>query len=372
MELYVQKSDLFSALDRIEGIIDIKRLMPVLTHCLFTVNEDNIQLFGTDLSLSVITSCNAEIIKPGTIIAPAKKLYELLRTFPEGNIHLKYEEINNRLKIILDNYRFSLSCIPVEDFPSVPEYKSPDSAEFCASFLSNIIKKIQFSISSLRSSIGLPGMLIDFKPKSIACATTDSHRLSVGEFYMPRYTEDFPYINQYKHLSKKTITEFIKLFSNDRDIRCYLTEKSIAFEQDDTILTAKFLELDYPDYKTLIPKDIYRVYQMNRADLHNAVRTAVPLSSELTNSVLLDFSGEKVTVKPSDSQIGSGEVILDVKPDKPHEDCTIEFNAFYLMDIIASLSEEYFELCTQENPKDSVILRDKEMSHFNFVIMPLS
>lgn len=372
MELFIQKENLLHALEKIEGIIDIKRLLPILTHCLFIADDGKVELFGTDLNISVITKCPADITAPGRIVVPAKKFYELLRDFPEGRIHLKYDTAINRLKISLDNYQFSLACLPVEDFPSIPEYDTPDTVEFCSSFLSNIIKKIQFSISTVRHNIGLTGMIIDFKAKSIACATTDGHRLSVGEFYMPKYSDNFKYIDQLRHLSKKTITEFMKLYSNDEDLKCYLSDKSIAFEQNETIMMAKFLELDYPNYATLIPTNIEKIYQLNRIDFLSAVRTTSPLSNELTNSVKLLFSENVVTVRSSDSQIGTGEVKLHLEPTYQNDEYTMEFNAFYLIDILNSLSEETFELCVQENPRDSAILRDKEKTHFTYVIMPLS
>lgn len=371
MELYVQRNDLFHALEKIEGIIDIKRLLPILTHCLFIVENGSINLFSTDLSLSVITKCSAEVISSGTIVVPAKKFYELLKSFPEGNIHLKYKDINNKLAVKLSNYEFFLSCVPIEDYPSIPEYRTPDTVEFSSSFLSDIIRKIQFCITTTRQNIGLPGMIFDFKQKSIACVTTDGHRLAVGEFYMPRYSADFAFIGQKRQLSKKTLSEYIKIFSNDNDIICYLSEKGISFEQNDTVLIAKFLELNYPDYNTLIPKEMVRTYNVNRIDLINAIRATMPLASELTNSIRLYFEDNKLIVRSSDSQAGKGEVVLDVPFNYPDYKMDMEFNAFYLLDILIALSEESFEFCSQENPKDAVILRDKEMSHYTFVIMPL-
>ncbi len=372
MELSVQKNELLSALEKIEGIIDVKRLLPILTHCLFTAKDDSIQLFGTDLNISVITKCQADIVNPGKIVVPAKKFYELLRDFPEGRLLLKYDETTNRLMIKMDNYQFALACAIIEDYPSIPDYKSEDTIEFCASFLSNIIKRIQFCISTIRQHIGLTGMIMDFRAKSIACATTDGHRLSVGEFYMPKYSEDFKYLTQLRHISKKTITEYVKLFSNDEDIRCYVLDRGISFEQDNTVLISKFLELDYPNYASLIPTKIAKIYQLNRLDTISAVRTTAPLSNELTNSVKFDFTENELRIRSSDSQIGMGEVKIEVMPTYPQDKYSMEFNAFYLIDILNSLSEETFELCVQESPKDSVIMRDKERTHFTYVLMPLS
>ncbi len=372
MELFIQKNELLNALERIEGIIDVKRLIPILTHCLFTAKDNTVQLFGTDLNISVITKCQAEIADPGKIVVPAKKFYELLKDFPDGRLSLKYDSQTNRLMIKMDNYQFALACASLDDFPSIPDYKSPDTIEFCASFLSNIIKKIQFCISPIRHNIGLTGMVMDFRQKSIACATTDGHRLAVGEFYMPRYSEDFKYASQLRHISKKTIGEYVKLFSNDEDIHCHVLDRGISFEQNDTVLIAKFLELDYPNYATLIPGNIAKIYQLNRQEMISAVKATAPLSNELTNSVKLDFAENQLTVKTSDSEIGTGEVKLGVMPTYPQDKYFIEFNAFYLIDILNSLSEDTFELCVQENPRDSVIIRDKERTHFTYVIMPLS
>lgn len=53
MELYIERASLLKALEKIDGIIDVKRVLPILTNTYFKAQENRITLYATDL-LSLI------------------------------------------------------------------------------------------------------------------------------------------------------------------------------------------------------------------------------------------------------------------------------------------------------------------------------
>src|SRR2546430_6455666 len=55
-------------------------------------SSDLLTITATDLELSIRTSCEAKIKKEGAGTIPAKKLLELVRLLPEGEIRVKLLE----------------------------------------------------------------------------------------------------------------------------------------------------------------------------------------------------------------------------------------------------------------------------------------
>src|SRR5258708_23769436 len=71
------------------------------------------------LELSICTSCEAKIKKEGAGTIPAKKLIELVRLLPEGEIRFKLLE-NHWVEIVSDRKKYKLVGMAKENFPALP------------------------------------------------------------------------------------------------------------------------------------------------------------------------------------------------------------------------------------------------------------
>ena len=368
MELYIERASLLKALEKIDGIIDVKRVLPILTNTYFKAHENRITLYATDLNLSVITETPAEVTVPGETVIPAKPFYQLIKELEDGKLHLLYDGKSNRMNIRIGKYSGHIACLSPEDFPNIPNYQFPQTVEFHTSLLIDIYKKIKFSISDVKQKFGLSGILFHFKEKSVSCVTTDRHRLSFGEFYLPKYSPDF----QYKQvvLSRKCLDEFNKMFSAEDNIIAYASDKNLTFAQENNILITKFLDEEFPDYSVLIPKEFHKVYQVDRKELILALKRVVVLSNEITRGIIMDFKGKTLTVRSTESELGKAEATLDVAPDLGSY--SICFNARYILDVLDVLTEDTVEFCFKEDNEEAAVLRDKERYPFIYVVMPIS
>src|SRR5216684_796828 len=74
------------------GVIERKTTIPILSNLLVEAKGSQLTITATDLELSIRTSCEAKIKKEGAGTIPAKKLLELVRLLPEGEIKVKLLE----------------------------------------------------------------------------------------------------------------------------------------------------------------------------------------------------------------------------------------------------------------------------------------
>src|SRR5579872_2006030 len=179
MEFSVKKYDLLEELLLTQGVVERKTTIPILSNLLFEAKGNRLTITATDLELSIRTSCDAKIKKEGAGTIPAKKLLELVRLLPDGEIRFKLLE-NHWVQITSDRRTYKMVGMAKDNFPAVPAFPHP-LVSIPAKILSSLIAKTAFAISMEESRYTLNGALLLLKPDTITMVATDGHRLAVAE-----------------------------------------------------------------------------------------------------------------------------------------------------------------------------------------------
>src|SRR6202790_4642254 len=179
MEFSVKKFDLLQELSLTQGVVERKTTLPMRGNILCEASGNHITLTATDLELSIRTSCEAKVKKEGAGTIPAKKLLELVRLLPEGEIRFKLLE-NHWVQITSDRRTYKMVGMAKDNFPAVPTFPHA-LVTIPAKILSSLIAKTAFAISMEESRYTLNGALLILKPDTIAMVATDGHRLAVAE-----------------------------------------------------------------------------------------------------------------------------------------------------------------------------------------------
>src|SRR6516165_406246 len=143
MEFSVTKSALLTELSMTQGVVERKTTIPILSNLLVEAKGSRLTITATDLELSVRTSCEAKVKKEGAGTIPAKKLLELVRLLPEGEIKIKLLE-NHWVEIVSDKKKYK-------------------------------------RVGMEESRYTLNGGLLILKPDTLAMVATDGHRLALAE-----------------------------------------------------------------------------------------------------------------------------------------------------------------------------------------------
>src|SRR5207247_11244848 len=84
MELTSSQDILVRGLQKIQGIVERKNTLPILSHFLLTAQDDETIIHATDLELGYKGYLDTTVNKPGTATLPARKTYDILRELPAG------------------------------------------------------------------------------------------------------------------------------------------------------------------------------------------------------------------------------------------------------------------------------------------------
>src|SRR6201987_2389899 len=179
MEFSESKSALLNGLSTTQAGVERKTTIPILSNLLVEAKGNQLNITATDLELSIRTSCDAKVKKEGAGTIRAKKLLELVRLLPEGEIRVKLLE-NHWVEIVSDRKKYKLVGMAKENFPALPAMPHT-MVKISAPVIESLIAKTKFAISMEESRYTLNGGLVILKPDTLAMVATDGHRLALAE-----------------------------------------------------------------------------------------------------------------------------------------------------------------------------------------------
>jgi len=368
MEFSVKKFDLLDELDLIQGVVERKTTIPILGNLLCEASGNRVTLTATDLELSFRTSCEAKVKKEGAGTIPAKKLLDLVRLLPEGEIKFKLLE-NHWVQIVADRKTYKMVGMAKDNFPAIPSFPHP-VATIPAKILSSLIARTVFAISNEESRYTLNGALLLLKPDTIAMVATDGHRLSLAEIdhkFEGLSREVKPLI------PKKALAEVQRLAAGageDAEIEFALDESHLFFRAGERLLISRMLTGQFPNYEAVLPRDNNHKVVIERGEFNDAVRRVAQLADTRSHAVKVSVSKEGVEISASSPEYGEAKETLE--KEYKGEPLAIGFNAQYVIDFLTAAPEGpvSLELKDEQSAGQMRPLAD-EAYRYRYVIMPM-
>src|SRR6202047_4928976 len=335
MEFSVSKSALLNELTTTQGVVERKTTIPILSNILVEAKGSQLTITATDLELSIRTSCEAKIKKDGAGTIPAKKLIELVRLLPEGEIKFKLLE-NHWVEIVSDRKKYKLVGMAKENFPALPAMPHV-LVKIPSGILESLIAKTKFAISMEESRYTLNGGLLILKPDTLAMVATDGHRLALAET-----DQKLAGLNgEVKVLvPKKAMDEVEKLASaagQDASIEFAKDESHLFFQVGHRLLISRILTGQFPNYEAVLPRDNSKTVVLERAELSDAVRRVSHPPDQRSHAVKLAVSKEGVEISASSPEYG--EAKENIEKEYQGDAISIGFNSSYMLDFLAAAAD---------------------------------
>ena len=115
MKFLISKTKLFKSLSHLQGIVDKKNSLPILSNILIEAKNNNLILSSTDMDISIVDKLDCNVLEEGSTTINSQILYDIVRKIDENS---EVEIISNDGKILTlraSGSRFSLACLPKED-----------------------------------------------------------------------------------------------------------------------------------------------------------------------------------------------------------------------------------------------------------------
>ena len=371
----IKKESFLNCLFIVQGASERKGTLPILSNLLIeNIGKDFIKISATDLEISIITYCKAEVTSEGKVAVNSKKTYGVVREFPESKnengIFISFKE--NDSGIITISYKktvFKLATVPAIDYPTIVDFKSEDNFNIDFKILKKLINNVIFSTAAneetKRNLTGVYFVLVNLNGKDyFRLVATDGHRLALAQaeiIYSSKTNEGiYDLLKNGVIIPKKVLAEILKLDKSD-SVNILINSNNIFFnftaqlpasglskplknlDSADipirgTELISRLIDGKFPDYQTVIPKDNYKTSIINTKNFFNSIKRVSLLAEEKSHSIELSFSDNNLLIKTVNTSVGEASDELDIK--YSGEPISIKLNSRYIMDFIFNITEE--------------------------------
>ncbi len=363
MEIKILKNTLSKVLGNVSNVASQRtNTLPILGNILFeTVTQDTLRVIGTDLEVGISTNIPAHVIKPGSITIPSKKIYEIVRELPEGEIEITVAK-NNAVNIKSGTAYFKIMGLAKEDYPKFPEWSSEDAIEIEQSLVKESLGLTSFAISYDETRYVLNGVLISVKGNQIRFVSTDGRRLAyIEKEFKNKNNRHFEMI-----VPVKAVQELLKLLAWEGTMQIVFSQNQAIFNLGETQLFSRLIEGHFPNYEQVIPKTEKTTSSANREEFLQAIRRTALLTSPDSPAVKLDFIRGKILVSSRSPNLG--EAKEELPAEVTGDEVAIGFNPHYLIDVLKNLDIETISLSLTDPDKPGLV-RGKD--GYLYVVMPM-
>jgi DNA polymerase-3 subunit beta len=325
MKIRVQRSELLDEVAPMQGIVERKTTIPVLSHILLRAKDGELHLAATDLDVSLTSKCPAEVEEEGGIAVQARKFMEIIRSLVGDEVEMVQDD-PDWLTILAGRSRFKIHGMRPEDFPTLPEVSEEFALEMPFAELRRMVGKVFFAVSAEESRFQLNGALLKLHEGSLAMVATDSHRLALVERPIDGAGKEDSVL-----VPRKALQELLRFEGGDT-LGYRRGEHHLSFRLGRREMICRILEGTFPDYERVIARDNDKQAIFDRKMLADAVQRVALLTGDRARAIKLQLTAGQAVISTQNPDLGEATEELPCEYDGP--ELKIGINPDYLRDFL--------------------------------------
>ncbi len=364
MNINLNKDVLLKPLQLINGVVERRQTLPILANVLIEVDHGVLSLTATDLEVEIIVQLGVDGKDSGRITLPARKLFDICRSLTDGaDVSIQTE--GEKATVRSGRSRFVLTTLPADDFPDIGEMEDSRSFSLKQGELKRLIDQTAFAMAQQDVRYYLNGMLFEMGSDQLRMVATDGHRLAMAEAAVNIGWDEKTQVI----VPRKGVMELLRLLEEpDKDIKIELGVNHIRFTTDGMSFTSKLVDGRFPDYEHVVPKNGDKILIADRDALKQALVRASILTNEKFRSISVQVKPGSIVIHARNPEQEHAEEEVEV--DYSGDEFEIGFNAAYVQDALAAMSEQQVQMIFTD-PSSSCLLHGVANESSRYVVMPM-
>ena len=364
MRFSCDKNVILKEISVAQEIIASRNALSILSNVLLEADGDALIIKATDLKVSFETRIPVVIEIPGSTTVFCDKLLGILKTLPEGDVHFIQDD-GDRLSITNgNNINFQLHSISADKFPEIPETDENAFFTLPQKDFINMVAQTIFAISDDETRYFMNGVFMEKGEDKLIMVATDGRRLSYISNSPEGEVPEFDGII----IPPKVLNLIRKLASGEGELKLAVADKILFASFDNQKVTSTLIDGQFPNYSRVIPDNQDYEFQVNREKLIDALKRVSLLADYKSKRVFLSVSGDKMTLKSDESEIGAAEENINCRYEGP--EAVFALNHAYLSDPLKVIEEDEISMKFTETNKAITLVSVPEASYFH-IVMPM-
>ena len=339
-----------------------RNTLPVLQGLRLDVTEGELVVTGTDLELTIQISVPVFADRTGSAVVPAKLVADIVRALPAGAVELELHD--DVLGISAGRSEFTVTPKSVADFPAIVT-SDAEPVTLSAKQVSSALRQVVRAASTDDARAVLTGVQLSATDGGVKLVATDSYRLAVRD--LPQ--SSLLAAGQHVLVPSRALAELQRILPDGEsaELTVRFGAREAVFETDDTTLTTRLIEGDYPNVQNLLPSSHPNLLTVGREALAEALRRVKILAQDTPVKLHLDTSGV-LKLEATTQDVGkAGDEIDATYEGTP---MVVAFNPDYLASGLDAVEGDEVTLATMDAMKPAV-LRGVGHDDYLYLLMPV-
>jgi DNA polymerase-3 subunit beta len=342
VKIEIEHAVFHEAVSRGAKALSARPATPILAGMLLRAAEGRLHASAFDFELAVQASAPASVGEPGVVLVSGRLLAEITRVLPRLPVTLTTE--GNKLVLLCGAYRYTLACMPLAEYPELPEAPPTVGLVGAGAFAA---AAGQAALAADRDDTlpFLTGARLEFGRERLRLVATDRYRLALREVpwqAAQAVTEPGGALTAEAMVPARTLVDAARLFEPAEQVEIGAGEGRLGLRAPGLEVTLRQLEGGFVRYAQLFPEEYAGGAVVAVAPLVEAVK-AIALVAERNTPVRLEFTPGQVTVGAGSGDQAVATVTLEAEYDH-EEPVTIAVNPAYLLDGLGSLDAPHAQL----------------------------
>jgi DNA polymerase-3 subunit beta len=354
--------------------------LPVLSGVLLQAQDGRVEMYSTDLEISMKAGVAAQVEQPGDVVVPARLFSDVVRNLPVEEVVVELghgDEMGGRVVVTGGTARFELNAWAASDFPQTSTFDLSQSFAVPRGPFLETLGKVARAASRDDNRPILTGVLVSIDGNMLRMVATDSYRLAVKQTAI----EGGPEAEVQAIVPVKALNEVGRLAGSidSETIALVVGENQALFGLGDLVIATRLIEGQFPNYRQLLPDTFEHVVTLDREPFLGVVRR-VGLLAQKNAPLRLKFSPggqdesgaellSQLTVRAVTQDIGQAQESLPVE--FAGEELEIGFNHLFLIDGVESVEGDKVALQLITPLRPGLLSAATEAEDFLYLIMPI-
>lgn len=360
----IQREALFKPLQRVAGALEKKQTSPILSNVLVTVKNQLLALTATDLEIEMVA--RVPLVAPAspfTTTIPGKKLIDICKALPE-DANMTFELVDNKVIVRANRSRYTLACLPSENFPRVEESSGDVELSIPQALLRQLLEVTSFAMAHQDVRYYLNGVLMVFEGNSVRMVATDGHRLAT--MALPSRIQIEQPLSVI--VPRKAVFEMQRLFAEgEEEIGIVIGKNHLRAVTPHSSFITKLIEGKFPDYHRVLPKkETGSTICVPREALRQALLRVSALFTDKYRGVGLQLASNLLRIVAVNQD--KDEVEDELEINYSGEPLEIGANASYLIEYLNIIKSDVVNIVFA-SPHHAVLF-ESDSGHA-YVVMPM-
>jgi DNA polymerase-3 subunit beta len=364
VKISLQREQLVSQLQTVTRVASNRSAIQALSGVQIVVSSTSSELRATDMDVSLRVPLEAEAIREGIIVLPARLLLEVVRALPAPEVSLELRSAEQDAELVSGKATFHIRTLRAEDFPPFPEADQERGVSMPVDAFVATALKVAGSASRDETRPVLTGILVSATDRELRMVATDSYRLSVKETEL-----EAPLASAFEvNVPARALQELARIApgSEQQQLNVSVLQNQVVFALDGVILSSRLIEGQFPNYRQLLPESFEHELRLDGGELTEVVRR-ISLLAQKNAPLRMAFAPGELTVSAQTPDVGEASESMPVA--FQGEPLEIGFNPEFLRDGLESVDGDL--LLKLISPLRPGLIESADGSGFQYLIMPI-